>query len=100
MTPAAIFWHSGGHVLCASGPVTLRRARDVAGFCTSCESAALHDNRPRRAQVFQVNGRALTQAVLAAEAWRLAAGWSNPDDADALEQTPFRRTRLNGDDLL
>jgi hypothetical protein len=73
----------GGAVIADHGPIPLAAARGLATFYAS---EALHwralgsqgpfDACARRAAV-------LSDAVAAAEAWRRAAGWVDPDAADA-----------------
>jgi hypothetical protein len=72
----------GGAVIADHGPIPLAHARRLAAFYAS---EALHwrgrdaltagDACARRAAV-------LRQAVRAAETWRRAAGWTDPDAAD------------------
>lgn len=72
----APFRSMGGAVIADHGPVPLAKARTLAHFYASeallwrCEACG------RRAEV-------LREAVLAAENWRRAAGWADPDVADA-----------------
>jgi hypothetical protein len=72
----APFRSIGGAVIADHGSIPLAEARRLARFYAS---EALHwrcDTCGRRAH-------ALREAVLATETWRGAAGWSDPDAADA-----------------
>jgi hypothetical protein len=80
----ALFWHSGGAVLCPRGAVSLARAREVAAFCDAQGEAAARTDDPDRTAILRLNAQALRSAVAEAEAWRRAAGWRNPDEADLL----------------
>ena len=82
MTEPCLFWHSGGAVVCAKGALPLRRARQLERFCADQGAQAAHENHPWRAASLLTNAQALKAAVTAAESWRRAAGWANPDHAD------------------
>lgn len=60
----AIVWASGGEIIAAGRPLPLAVARDLAS--------------------------ALAAAVAEAEAWRRAAGWSDPEAADGRRGPPPR----------
>jgi hypothetical protein len=78
---APIFWHSGGHVMCAEGPLALSLARRLVSVCAEEEAAALPANVPR-AMALRAVRETLRTALATAEAWRRAAGWDNPEAAD------------------
>jgi hypothetical protein len=85
---APLFWHSGGHVMCAEGPLDLPLARRLGGVCAEEAAKATCDDTPRAA-AFRAAGEALSAALTMAEAWRRAAGWDNPDAADRLAGRPY-----------
>jgi hypothetical protein len=72
-----IFWPSGGHVMCAEGPLALTLARRLLSVCAEEEAEATH-----RAAALRAVRETLSAALATAEAWRRAAGWDNPDAAD------------------
>jgi len=72
-----IFWHSGGHVMSAEGPLALPLARRLRRVCAEEEAKAAD-----RAVALGVVRDSLSAALATAEAWRRAAGWDDPDAAD------------------
>jgi hypothetical protein len=74
--------HIGGAVVADHGPMRLAMARDLAGFYQSeghrCRAAGAR----APALVCAERSAALAEAVVQAEAWRRAAGWADPNDAD------------------
>ena len=78
----APFRHIGGMVVADHGALGLRAARGLASFY-ECEG---HHWRSIGAvgagQACRVRSVALKTAIAQAEAWRRAAGWYDPNDAD------------------
>jgi hypothetical protein len=77
----------GGAVVADHGPIPLAAARRLSLFYAT---EALHCRRQGHrdgAAVCASRAKALREAVAAAEVWRRAAGWADPDAADA----PFIR---------
>jgi hypothetical protein len=73
----------GGAVIADHGPIALVAARELARFYAL---EALHWRAHDGQGAFHACARraiVLRDAVAAAEAWRRAAGWRNPDAADA-----------------
>ena len=78
----APFQPIGGAVISDHGPIPLGAARDLARFYAS---EALHWRARGVAEAFDACARraiVLSEAVAAAERWRRAAGWADPDAAD------------------
>ena len=78
----APFRSIGGAVVADHGPISLIAARNLAGFYAS---EALHWRDLGSQVAFEACARRadfLREAVVEAEAWRRAAGWTDPDAAD------------------
>jgi hypothetical protein len=80
---SAPFRSIGGTVIADHGPIPLVAARNLARFYASealhwrdLDSPGAFEACTRRAAV-------LREAVAEAETWRRAAGWADPDAADA-----------------
>jgi len=67
-----IFWHSGGQVMCAKGPLALTLRAASYRVCTEEEALAIH-----RAAALGAVRVTLSTAVVRAETWRRAAGWDD-----------------------
>ena len=79
---SAPFRSIGGTVLADHGPIPLGAARNLARFYAS---EALHWRGLGSQGAFEACVRradVLRDAVAAAETWRRAAGWGDPDAAD------------------
>jgi hypothetical protein len=77
----APYRHIGGAIVADHGPLTLMGARRLAQFYLA-EARRSAENRWVR--VCAGRAAALEGAIIAAELWRRAAGWTLPDDADAM----------------
>lgn len=78
----APFRSIGGTVIADHGPIPLVAARNLAQFYAS---EALHWRGLGSQRAFEACVRradVLRDAVAAAETWRRAAGWADPDAAD------------------
>lgn len=79
----APFRSVGGAVIADHGPISLKTARRLARFYAS---EALHWRGLDSQEAFEACERragALRKAVAETETWRRAAGWADPDAADA-----------------
>ena len=79
----APFRSIGGAVIADHGPIPLRTARNLARFYAS---EALHWRGLDSHEAFEACARradVLWEAVAETESWRRAAGWADPDGADA-----------------
>jgi hypothetical protein len=75
--------HLGGHIMTDHGPLSLAAARGLAAFyrqeskaCRAAGAVAWETSCENRAEDLE---RAVAEAAL----WRRAAGWGDPDAADA-----------------
>ena len=80
----APFRHIGGTVLADHGPLTLVAARELATFYQSEARRWSSSDGKRFPCICKQRATALLEAAEAAEKWRRAAGWTNPEAADAL----------------
>lgn len=81
---SAPFRAIGGAVVADHGPVPLALARRLGQFYAS---EALHWRSQDSRDAAEACGRranVLREAVAATETWRRAAGWADPDAADAI----------------
>ena len=78
----APFRHIGGMVTADHGPMPLATARGLADFYRSEATywRGMADDMTSSACALRASG--LETAILAAAAWRRAAGWTDPDTAD------------------
>jgi hypothetical protein len=79
---SAPFRPIGGAVIADHGPIPLSAARELARFYAS---EAVHWRARGVGTAFDACARratVLNEAVAAAERWRRAAGWADPDAAD------------------
>jgi hypothetical protein len=78
----APYRHIGGMVMADHGPLSLAGARALVAFyrAEARYSRALDD--PATSRGCAVRADVLSRAVTAAEAWRRAAGWTEPEAAD------------------
>ncbi|HEY5105304.1 MAG TPA: hypothetical protein VII73_00885 [Caulobacteraceae bacterium] len=81
---AARYAHIGGAILTDHGPIGLGQARDLAAFYRREASFSAASNAPMAAQTCMARAVALGVAAHAAAAWRRAAGWGDPEQADRL----------------
>jgi hypothetical protein len=73
----------GGAVVADHGSIPLAEARRLSQFYAT-EALHCHGQGLRNgAAVCASRAKALREAVAAAELWRRAAGWADPDAADA-----------------
>jgi hypothetical protein len=70
----------GGAVVSDHGAIALDEARSLAAFYAS-EAGALHTGAGWR-RLAAERAQALALAAAAAEGWRRAAGWADPEAAD------------------
>ncbi len=79
---AAPFRHIGGAVIADHGPIDLAQARRLARLY-ALEAASLAEaNVLPWSRTCAARAEALNEAILAACAWRRAAGWRDPEAAD------------------
>lgn len=79
---AAPFAHAGGAVIADHGPLALAASRALIGFYDVEARLAAKDGAPRWARLCARRALALAAAAGAADRWRRAAGWADPDAAD------------------
>jgi nucleoside diphosphate kinase len=84
----APFRHIGGTVLADHGPLTLVAARELAKFYQSEARRRPSQDGKRFPCICGQRATALLEAAEAAEKWRRAAGWTNPEAADARKSEP------------
>ncbi len=78
----APFRHIGGALIADHGPLTLAQARGLAAFYREEAAQAAERGSPEGVRVCQRRAVALAESIRAAETWRRAAGWRDPDAAD------------------
>jgi len=78
----APYRHIGGMVMADHGPLTLTAVRALEAFyrAEARYRRALDD--PATSQGCAFRADVLAEAATAAEAWRRAAGWTDPEAAD------------------
>ncbi len=79
----APFRHIGGMVLADHGPLTLVAADDLAKFYQSEAQRWLTPKNRLTPRICEQRAVALLEAAEAARRWRRAAGWADPEAADA-----------------
>lgn len=82
----APFRHIGGSVATDNGPIRIAAARRLAGFYRAEAAVLLGRGEIAAAQVCAQRAGALATAAEDAALWRRAAGWSDPELADAVRR--------------
>ncbi len=85
------FGHCAGAVLGDGGPLTLAAARALAEFYAREGQAQILAGSPGWGRLCGARSTCLERAVSEASAWRRAAGWLRPEDADRAPTRAFRR---------
>ncbi len=79
---AARYVHVGGAILTDHGPIGLGQARHLVAFYEREASLTVAPHPSAWAQTCTTRAETLGAIACAAVAWRRAAGWTDPDQAD------------------
>ncbi|MBA3812680.1 MAG: hypothetical protein H0X27_13755 [Caulobacteraceae bacterium] len=86
----APYRHIGGAVIGDHGPIALAEVRALAGFYEREAGLNQLTGAAGAAEICGLRARVLRAALEAADRWRRAAGWRDPEAADRASSYPFR----------